>query len=65
MLPFITRQWPAFVDAYLLWAEIYNKAGDKQAAIKVLQVGLVQKSLSLADRRRLAAMMDKLKKQVD
>lgn len=56
MLESLTRRWPSYADAYLLWADILRGSGETPAAINVLQQALRQPGLSSRDRRRLGDM---------
>ncbi len=52
----ISKRWPAYVDAYLLRADILRQAGDRKGAMQVLRMGLAQPRLTLGDKRRLGQM---------
>lgn len=62
VLESLTKRWPTYADAYLLWADILRKSGETPVARQVLEKALQQSGMSPRDRGRLAAMADQLPK---
>ncbi|MCF8033193.1 MAG: tetratricopeptide repeat protein [Desulfarculaceae bacterium] len=60
LLQSVTKRWPAYADAYLLWADILRQAGETPAALQVLQGALGQQGMAPRDRLRLHNMAVKL-----
>jgi tetratricopeptide (TPR) repeat protein len=60
VLDSLTKRWPTYADAYLLWADMLRKSGEFPAARQVVQKALEQKGMSSGDQRRLQAMAAQL-----
>ena len=62
VLESVTKEWPLYADAYLLWADMLHESGETPAALQILQTALGQQGLSPGDRRRLGVLTARLQK---
>jgi predicted Zn-dependent protease len=59
-LRLMTKQWPAYGDAYLLLGDIYEEQDKKEEAESVYREGLAQERLSRQDRYRIETKLKTL-----